>query len=244
MILQIKSKDFSAYQKLIKVQKDESFVDTLIDIYSRGEIFTDIIEFPLVTKLYLLIKILEELYNDNLLANHINKLQNSKLEQVCPLNKEKNLGINSYFSIRAYLFLETLVLKVEIKNDEEEKKVQDEDEEIIKNEDIGDISKLIYKKMFPNLEENDKKEKNREKAQKSSSTNVTFFVRPSLTFRLSKESKINFENNVNRNNATDKYTGLIKYSDYALFEMIFNQHIVGNGKIAKFLSSKIGRAHV
>ena len=237
MILQIKSKDFSAYQKLIKVQKDESFVDTLIDIYSRGEIFTDIIEFPLVTKLYLLIKILEELYNDNLLANHINKLQNSKLEQVCPLNKEKNLGINSYFSIRAYLFLETLVLKVEIKNDEEEKKVQDEDEEIIKNEDIGDISKLIYKKMFPNLEENDKKEKNREKAQKSSSTNVTFFVRPSLTFRLSNESKINFENNVNRNNATDKYTGLIKYSDYALFEMIFNQHIVGNGKIAKFLSS-------
>ena len=47
----------------------------------------------------------------------------------------------------------------------------------------------------------------------------------------------NFEDNVSRANATDKYMGLIEFSDYAIFEMIVNQHIIGNSIIAKFLSS-------
>jgi hypothetical protein len=114
---------------------------------------------------------------------------------------------------------------------------ENENEEIIRNEDIGDVSKLIYNKIFPNFGEKEKKDKNREKITRQSGTNITFFIRPSLTFRLSNESMTNFENNVSRSNATDKYMGLIKFSDYALFEMIVNQHIIGNGRFAKFLSS-------
>ena len=237
LILQIKPKDNKLYQSLIQKQKDSSFVDTLIDAYKQGEIFNDIIEFPLITKLYLLIKILQELYNDKILINHLKKLKNANPKQNCPLNQEKNLTIDSYFAIRVFNFLETLILKVEIKNSTEDNDEEKENEEIIRNEDIGDVSKLIYNKIFPNFNEKEKKDKNKEKVSKQSGTNVTFFIRPSLTFRLSNESMENFENNVSRANATDKYMGLIEFSDYAIFEMIVNQHIIGNSKIAKFLSS-------
>lgn len=236
LILQIKPKDNAVYQDLIKKQKDSSFVDILIDLYSKNEVFNDIIEFPLITKLYLLIKNLQELYGDKILINHLNKLKNTKPQQNYPLNQEKNLSIDSYFAIRVHLFLETLVLKVEIKNSVEDND-EEQNEEIIKNEDIGDVSKLIYNKIFPNSGEKEKKDKNKEKVSKQSGTNISFFVRPSLTFRLSNESKTNFENNVSRSNATDKYMGLIKFSDYSLFEMIVNQHIIGNGRFAKFLAS-------
>ena len=235
LILQIKLKDEIAYQSLIKKQKDKTFVDTLIELYSREDIFNDIIEFPLITKLYLLIKILEEIYGDKILHNHLAKLKNSNQEQKFPLNQEKNLSIESYFAIRVHIFLETLILKVEIKNspneDEDEQK-----EEVLKNEDIGDVSKLIYSKLFPDPNEKIKKDKNKEIVQKQNPTNVTFFIRPSLTFRLSNQSKTKFENNVNRENATEKYVGLIEFSDYSLFEMVYNQHIIGNSKSKKFLS--------
>ena len=126
---------------------------------------------------------------------------------------------------------------MEIKNTVEDKDEENENEEIIRNEDISDVSKLIYNKIFPNFGEKEKKDKNKEKVSKQSGTKVTFFVRPSLTFRLSTESMDNFQNNVSRTNACDKYMGLMEFSDYAIFEMIVNQHIIGNSKIAKFLSS-------
>ena len=237
LILQIKIKDEKAYQSLIKIQDNQSFVDTLIELYIREDIFTDIIEFPLITKLYLLIKILEEIYGDVSLRDHIIKKQDNndkEMEQHFPLNKEKNLSIDSFFAIRVYLFLEILILQVEIKNSSKEE--GEEKEEILKEEDIGDLSKLIYNKIFPNSDEKIVKDKNKE-IHKDQNTNITFFIRPSLTFRLSEQSKINFENNVSRANAVDKYIGLIKFSDYSLFEMVVNQHIIGNRKITKFLSS-------
>ena len=237
LVFQIESKDKKVFQSLNQIQKDSSFVDNLINIYNQGEIFNDIIEFPLITKLYLLIKILQELYGDKILINHLKKLMDSEPKQKFPLKEETNLTIDSYFAVRVYLFLETLILKVEIKNSVEDNDEENENEEIIRNEDIGDVSKLIYNKIFPNEVEKEKKDKNREKIVKQNGSNITFFVRPSLTFRLSAESMTNFENNVSRANATDKYMGLIKFSDYALFEMIVNQHIIGNSRFAKFLSS-------
>ena len=50
IILQIKNKDIKAYENLIKIQDDQSFVDKLLDLYSQTNIFTYIIEFPLVAK--------------------------------------------------------------------------------------------------------------------------------------------------------------------------------------------------
>ena len=236
LIYQIKLKDEIAYQSLIKIQSDKSFVDMLLELYSREDIFNDIIEFPLVTKLYLLIKILKELYGDNILYNHITKLIESNPGQKFPLNKEQNLSIDSYFAIRVYNFLEELILKVEIRNSTDNSEAQDK-EEILRNEDIGNMSKLIYNKIFTHTGDKTKKDKNKETIPKQNPTNKTFFIRPSLTYRLSNQSKVNFENNVNRENATDKYMGLIKFSDYALFEMVVNKHIIGNRKFTKFLSS-------
>ena len=234
LIFQIKPKDEIAYQSLIKKQDDKSFVNKLIELYSREDIFTDIIEFPLITKLFLLIKIFEKLYNDNKLSEQMIKNKEANIEQDFPLNQEKNFTIESYFSVRVYDFLDTLILKVEIRNSEEEDK--ENNKEILKKEDIGEVSKLIYDKLFPSPE-NQEMDKNKEIINKKSIKKETFFIRPSLTFRLSNQSRINFENNVNRSSAAEKYRGLIKFSDYSLFEMVVNQHIIGNNKFALFLSS-------
>ena len=237
LILQIKLKDELLYDRLMQIQKDSSFVDILIDIYNKGEIFNDIIEFPLITKLYLLIKILQEIYGDRILLNHFKNLKTSKPQQKYLLNKERNLSIDSYLSLRVHLFLEKLILKVEIKNEVEDNDGEDENKELITNEDVGDVSKLIYNKIFTNFDQKERRDKFRERIPKQNPTNITFFVRPSLTFRLSTESMNNFENNVSRANATEKYKGLIKFSDYAIFEMIVNQHIIGNSRFSYFLSN-------
>ena len=235
IILQIKNKDKKAYENLIKIQDDQSFVDTLLDLYSQTNIFTYIIEFPLVAKLYLLVKILEELYGDKGLHNHLKKIKGQNIKQKLPLDKDPNHFIDSYFSLRIHLFLETLILKVEIRNLSEGNENSDK-EEILNNEDIGDVSKSIYRKMFPDPDENEIKDKNKEVMNKQNPTNVTFFVRPALTFYLSNQSKTNFINNVPRKQSIDKYMELIKFSDYSLFEMVVNQHMIRNSKFAKFLS--------
>ena len=90
--------------------------------------------------------------------------------------------------------------------------------------------------MFPDPDENEIKDKNKEVMNKQNPTNVTFFVRPALTFYLSNQSKTNFINNVPRKQSIDKYMELIKFSDYSLFEMVVNQHMIRNSKLAKFLS--------
>ena len=80
-----------------------------------------------------------------------------------------------------------------------------------------------------NLEFNKKGDKNL--------TSIIFFIRPPLSFRLSEQSKISFEKNVDRSNATSKFISLINYSDYSLFEMIVNQHLLGSSSIKEFLSN-------
>ena len=180
-------------------------------------------------------KILEELYGDKGLHNHLKKIKGQNIKQKLPLDKDPNHFIDSYFSLRIHLFLETLILKVEIRNLSESNENSDK-EEILNNEDIGDVSKSIYRKMFPDPDENEIKDKNKEVMNKQNPTNVTFFVRPALTFYLSNQSKTNFINNVPRKQSIDKYMELIKFSDYSLFEMVVNQHMIRNSKLAKFLS--------
>ena len=52
---------------------------------------------------------------------------------------------------------------------------------------------------------------------------LIFFVRPSLTFFISKESMRNFDDEVNRDSAIGKYSGLTFASDFFLFDMIINK---------------------
>ena len=51
---------------------------------------------------------------------------------------------------------------------------------------------------------------------------MTFFIKPYLSFHLSESSKDYFINNVDRTQIYNKYSSLISFSDYCMFEMMYN----------------------
>ena len=230
-----------------------SYVNTLISYYTYEKDFRDMIELPLILKLFILIKIYEDLYEQNTLKNNFEKMKNSKFEF-----EENELGLRSKFSYRVYQFLEMIIVKVEIKQEGENKgkyiskintdKIAHKVIDLIKenqfirnlsskktNEDL-DQSKLseVYSQTSEEDEFNDD---NEFQERNNSKTKITFFPRPYLTFCLSDYSKDVFEKTVNRGSASSKYVELINNSDHFLFEMIVNYHKVHHSPILQFLSN-------
>ena len=276
-ILNIKKKDKKLYKKIIKVQKDEKFINELLNVYIYGNILKEIIEFQLCLNLFILIKILNEKFKYNPLNTLFENIINENYIQEEIISEEMEIDINSYFSKRTYLFFNKLILTVEIKNSNIQSIINKEEEEKII---INNISKKIYKGI--NLTEEEKKNINDDNNEnnnnednennkilnselyeptgnnkklniqypqhfintnseniinKNNSNSILFFIRPSLTFRLNEQSKKSFEKNVNRSNASNKFISLIKFSDYSIFEMIVNQHLLGTSSIKKAFSN-------
>ena len=231
----IKIKNEKIYNQLIKIQKDTDFVEILLKIYKEGDILNSIIEFHLITKLFILTKIYQIIFDDKALQRYFIKLRNAAYEQKISLDKETDITIESYFAKRIFLFMESIILEVEIKINNQNK---NKDNQLIKNEDIRDVSKKLITKIFnnKNIFANDD-----EIIINDINNNYRlFFIRPYITFYLSDESQKNFEkneNNFNKNcRVAENYRNLIEFSDYALVEMEINLHIIGNSSFKKFLS--------
>ena len=206
-------------------------------------------------------------YKTNYFYNKIKRkfsLKKREKKKVKIVNKEKkklgdeNLNLNSKFSKAVYKFLNSLILKVEIKvnNDdnliEKEKNYKYLTKEIskriikYKSNDVI-LSNINYEDMFSyNLDNNiDYEFRNEENFQINieNKENViderkkfVFFIKPYLSFHLSEQTKKNFLNNVNRNSASSKYKELISYTDYFMFEMMYNMKYINNSKFLNFLS--------
>ena len=115
----------------------EGFTRKLIHFYAYEENFRNMIELQLIFDIFILIKILEENYNLNRLKILFEKNKNNLDENTFDGNGEFNLG--SKFSKGIYKFLNIIILKVEIKMDEEnddnnEEYNYDENEEIEEND--------------------------------------------------------------------------------------------------------------
>ena len=112
LIMNIKAKNNELYRYLIKIQNDESFVDQLVNIYMYETLFTEMIEFSLCTKLYILIRAFEEIYGQNMLRNHFTKMINLIKEKKLILKwgdfekGENKLDLYSSFALRIFLFME------------------------------------------------------------------------------------------------------------------------------------------
>ena len=172
---------------------------------------------------------------------------------------EDNLNLKSKFSISVYKFLFSLILKVEIQMD-----ILSEENNFIKkinkkrlhlSKISNDISKnIINLKNFDfflsgrnanqildnseceiNIEKNAKKIKLLEEI--SEENKIAFFIKPYLSFHLSEQTKDFFINNVDRSSAKEKYKSLVIFSDYSIFEMIYNMKFINNSKIIKKLST-------
>ena len=184
-------------------KSDESFVQELIELYIYEPLFRETLELTICFKIYILIKIFEKRYRQKDLIKHFNKINLPNFQDTNLLDEsEDNWNINSRFAYRIYKFLEELILSIEVKTDY----IIDPNEEISFENEI-----TILK---------EQKEKNQ-----YSKNEITFFVRPYLTYFLSQQTINSFINNVNRESATTKYIGLISSCDEFLFEMITNKNL-------------------
>ena len=170
---------------------------------------------------------------------------------------EEFLKFNSNFVKAIYYFLCSLVCKVEIRmaSEEDNKKINKEKEsnyqfishniskELIKLKNKSVTLKNIVRKKtsikkgknsnnidddFDLIEEDEDVEKTGDK--------ISFFIKPYLCFHLSNHTKNYFINNVDRSHANSKYSSLILFSDYCIFEMIYNMRYINKSKLKKKLS--------
>ena len=115
----------------------DGFTKKLIHFYTYEDNFRNMIELQLIFDIFILIKILEENYNLNRLKILFEKNKSNIDENTFNGNGEFNLG--SKFSKGIYKFLNIIILKVEIKMDEEnddnnEEYNNDENEESEEND--------------------------------------------------------------------------------------------------------------
>ena len=236
LIQNLKLKNERLYLNLIKIKSDDGYVKQLINYYTYEKDVREMIELPLCFKLYILIKTYEEMYSQFSLRDHFKKMEVEK--GYSDDDTGDNWGLRSKFAHRIHLFLEKVVLKVEIRKKEEE----DDEEEDGNNEDIEENANKIVEKVIKkmNVDENqvnskneneeEDEDENNEGTKKKNQNQITFFVRPYLSFALSEHSKLKFEESVDRTNATSKFVELVSYSDYCLFEMVVNFHTIGKSK--------------
>ena len=248
--LELKNPDLIA--SLNACNTNKSYVNKLISFYTYEQDFRNMIELPVILKFFILIKIYEDLYGEQVLKSNFEKMKQSKMDF-----EDNMLGIRSKFSYRIYQFLEIVVVKVEIRQEGEKegKIVTNVNTDKIAKKVINLIKENAYVKQLSSRKilQNGEKDKisdnfsetseeqsngNEEDFQEKNegNTKITFFPRPYLTFCLNEHSKKIFEKYVDRSNATSKFVELIDYSDHFLFEMIVNYHMVHHSPILQFLS--------
>jgi len=256
--LKWKNPDLFERIELAKQGETSEFVDLLINYYAYEEDFRNQIEFQVIIQFYILIKIFEEFYNHKELKSHYENIKD---------NFDKSSEIDDYylrskFSYCVYLFLEKIILKVEIRMESGE----DEENEDKLSERKNKISKLIVKNLkkdpfiykmntvdrknknlndpqqgFIGGEEESESDNDSESESEEENTRgaikTAFFLRPYLTFTLSETSKEKFIRDADRSNASQKYISLVNFADYSLFEMVVNRHLMGNSRIKNYFAN-------
>jgi len=89
---------------------------------------------------------------------------------------------------------------------------------------------------FNNKANNDNNNGEDEKENVDKGKKFVFFIKPYLSFHLSEQSKVYFLYNVDRDTATSKYRELVSYTDYFMFEMMYNMKYINNSKLLNSLS--------
>ena len=130
----LKLKNPKLIKELESAQKNKEtseFVDTLINFYGYEEDFRNMIEFPVIINFFILIKIFEEFYNHKELKSHFETIKDNFDDS----ESIEDYNIRSKFSYCIYQFLEEIIIKIEIRMENE-----DENEE---NDQIEENKKKI-----------------------------------------------------------------------------------------------------
>ena len=219
------------YHKLINTNTVENYVDILIRLYCQEPDFRNTLILKNCNFMFILLRILEEKYNQKSLYHiyHSKDNDNENINQniIDELIQDKNnWSIHSLNAYKIYKFLNKIILGIEV---DVKIFINEEKEEERKNSletDQFEESELINEDNEDNV--------NIEKMFSISISQLIFFVRPSLTFFISKESMRNFDDEVNRDSAIGKYSGLTFASDFFLFDMIINKKFIMSSNLNKF----------
>ena len=200
---------------------------------------------------------------NNYQKNKIKKINEEKFAKITKKKPKKleddNINLNSKFSKAIYRFLNSLLSKVEIRINDDKNSEKNEKgiyfnsltKEItkklvkLKNNDII-LSNINYDDFEgnnldnnidnePNIEDNIDSENDKEEEQ-DNDRKFVFFIKPYLAFHLSEQTKTYFLYNVDRTSATSKYRDLVAYTDYFIFEMMYNMKYINKSPLLKRLS--------
>ena len=209
------------YNRLINSSSVSNYVNNRIDLYSKEEKFRETLELKLCFQMFILIKIMEEKYNQRDIYDNFNK--NEKDETSYTNNKE-DWSIHSLNAFKVYKFFNELVLSIEV------------EVEVVSNEEQEEIIVNNNKDTIVTEDENKPKEvvTHDTKANTISKDQCVFFIRPYLSFFISENSRRTFLNNVDRESSIGKYTGLMQATDYFLFDMVVNKNFIMSNMINKF----------
>ena len=285
LINHLEKKNPELISQLNEEESIEGYTNKLIELYSYENDFRNMIELQLIFDIFILIKILEQIYKYHNLKTLFEK--NEDILDKNTFDEKMEFNLSSKFSKSIYKFLNIIILKVEIKMDDEENQEENEDqfnEDLNNNENYNPRNKnneimakkikrsLKKDKTFNNLinihkkftrkKNNIKHEKNlnsdnninnnedeclsisseneeddlsdEENSEEESNVKTIFFPRPFLTFFLSKSTQNKFINTVDRSSDSSKFNSLLNYSDYCLFEMVVNKHLIGSSNFNKF----------
>ena len=159
---------------------------------------------------------------------------------------EEEVYLNDKFIKAIYFFLTSLISKVEIRmvsTKETNHKIDIERENNFKfisgqiSKKLLDLSKKNKRLSIIKIEDKNENEKpNIDVEMNRNANKISFFIRPHYSFHLSMQTKLFFYMNVNRTHIYNKYSSLVSFADYCIFEMIYNMRYINKTMIKKKLS--------
>ena len=243
-----------------KYKKTEDYIEKLIELYKHEKEFRKLIELQLILKYFILIQIFQDKYGYNELQIHFKNLEKN-FETQSKNEKKELININTdykniytKYSYCIFKFLEKLISKVEIQVNEnlieKQKKYEMNKKQIVKTiiANIKQDNLLNKLKKYGDGDNESTDEENNNCIDDidnfenlgGDKIKAIYFIKPYLTFFLSKQCERKFVSNIenyNKLNSMNKKKFIMFFGDYCLYEMIINKHLCNDSKFKKFLAN-------
>ena len=214
-------------KSLSNIQNEDAYTKKLLDIYIWEGEFRDSWQMKLILKYFKFIFLLESQYKMNHIQTYFEeKFDKDIVDEKWKWSKVEAKGV--------YNFLKGICIPIEmnyIMSSSEQEFIRMKEEENEENVE----EKIIFKDESKGIVKLYKKIRSRQTQKEQSVDDLikekfarTYFIVPYYTFYLSNQSKLRFEENVDRSTKTTKARGLINSIESFLFEMNFNSYIFKN----------------
>ena len=207
--------------QLNTLQSEDEYTNALIELYTWEEQFRRDWHMAIIIKYIKLISLLETKFNQLTICQ--------------TLENEKNQNMKEYIKKKGlYNFLHKILINIEFNYvlSEKEKANYISKEECLREKEKRrqernnnqPESAVDFMRQCMQISNASKEDTTPEEAAQKK-YGQTFYILPYFTYYLTNQSKIRFEENVDRTSKSTKAKGLITYIESFVFEMIVNEHM-------------------